>query len=80
MRSFDWKADRVKNAFVGFALFLFALLVYSVSPVRYLNDSAYSILMDQAILEHGTPDMRHYHRVGRDFHSTATAIGTRSTS
>jgi len=45
---------------VGLSLFLFALLVYSVSPVHYLSDSRYSILMDEAILQHGTPDMRNY--------------------
>jgi hypothetical protein len=54
------KNESVKKVSISLSLFLLSLVVYLVSPVRYLNDSAYSILMDEAILEHGTPDMEYY--------------------
>jgi hypothetical protein len=50
----------VKQTFVGLSLFLVVAFVYYESPIHYLTDNAYSVLMDEAILVHGTPDMSSY--------------------
>jgi hypothetical protein len=50
----------VKRAFVSLSLFLLVALVYYKSPVHYAEDSAYSLLMDEAILHQGTPNMIAY--------------------
>jgi len=50
----------VKNAFVRLSLFLLVAQVYYISPVHYITDSGYSLLMDEAILHHGTPNMIFY--------------------
>jgi hypothetical protein len=44
----------------GLLLFLFVGYVFYSSPLHYLSDSTYSLLMDEAILEHGTPNMMPY--------------------
>ena len=50
----------LKRALVAGSLFLFVAFVYQRSPVHYLADSSYSLLMDEAILEHGSPDLMPY--------------------
>ncbi len=50
----------MKQPGVGLLLFLFVAFVYSKAPVYYLSDSSYSLLMDEAILHHGTPDLSMY--------------------
>ena len=49
-----------RRPLIGLLLFLFVACVYYVSPVHYLSDSSYSLLMDEAILQHGTPNMLPY--------------------
>jgi hypothetical protein len=49
-----------KTLIVGLLLFTCVGLVFLLSPVRCLSDSRYALLMDQAILEHGTPNMMPY--------------------
>lgn len=49
-----------KRALVAGVLFLFVAFIYRLSPVRYLSDGSYSTLMDEAILEHGSPDLMPY--------------------
>jgi hypothetical protein len=51
---------RLKQALVTLSLFLMVALVYYESPVHGIADSAFSLLMDEAILHEGTPDMRAY--------------------
>jgi hypothetical protein len=58
VRSIKWYS--VKKALTGLLLFLLTAFVYYQTPVHYLSDSSYSLLMDEAILHHGTPDMRAY--------------------
>lgn len=50
----------MKKPFVSLSLFLLVALVYYKSPVHYIEDSAYSLLMDEAILHQGTPNMNAY--------------------
>jgi len=50
----------MKRLLVGLSLFLVVALVYYKSPIHYVMDSAYSLLMDEAILHQGTPDMIAY--------------------
>jgi hypothetical protein len=50
----------VKRTSLTLPLFLLVVLVYYKSPVHYMEDSAYSLLMDEAILHHGTPNMISY--------------------
>ncbi len=44
----------------GLLLFLVTWAVFYLSPAHYVTDSAYSMLMDEAILRHGTPNMIGY--------------------
>jgi hypothetical protein len=52
--------DIVTKTLVGLSLFICVGFVFLESPVRYLADSRYALLMDQAILERGTPNMKPY--------------------
>jgi hypothetical protein len=44
----------------GLVLFLITWWIFYGSPVHYVSEGQYSLLMDEAILHHGTPDMRAY--------------------
>ena len=48
-----------KSAF-GLLLFLITWWIFYASPVYYLSESQFSLLMDEAILHHGTPNMIDY--------------------
>jgi hypothetical protein len=50
----------VKKLLSGLLLFVSVGYVFAKSPVRYVSDSRYSLLMDQAILEHGSPNLMAY--------------------
>jgi hypothetical protein len=50
----------VKHFVVRLLLFLFVVCVFYKSPVHYLSDGRFSLLMDEAILRHGTPNMIRY--------------------
>jgi hypothetical protein len=52
------------RAGTGILLFLVVSSAYYISPIRYSYDSSYSLLMDEAILQHGTPNLLCY-QVGR---------------
>jgi hypothetical protein len=56
----------VKKYLYGLLLLLGTWGVFYGSPVAYVTDSAYSMLMDEAILHHGTPDMIAYQVVRGD--------------
>jgi hypothetical protein len=51
------KRGELKKTLVRLSLFLLVTQVYYQSPVHYIEDSAYSLLMDEAILHQGTPNM-----------------------
>jgi hypothetical protein len=44
----------------GLCLALFVGWVFHASPIHYLSDSRFSLLMDQALLEYGSPNMIQY--------------------
>ncbi len=50
----------VNRHLCGFVLFFASGLVFYLSPSHYVTDSAYSMLMDEAILRRGTPSMLAY--------------------
>ncbi len=50
----------MNNSRFGLLLFLVTWAVFYLSPAHYVTDSAYSMLMDEAILHHGTPNMIGY--------------------
>ena len=50
----------MKKFVFGLLLFLATWWIFYGSPIAYLSDSAYSMLMDEAILHHGTPNMIAY--------------------
>ncbi len=49
-----------KRAMVGLLLFLSAACAFYGSRVHYVSDSRFSLLMDEAILRYGTPNMIRY--------------------
>lgn len=51
---------RPKTTIIGLTLFLATWVIFYSSPTHYLSDSAYSMLMDEAILHHGTANMIAY--------------------
>ena len=59
-RSCGSRQWNVKKTVVVLSLFLVVELVYQKSPVHYVEDSKYSLLMDEAILHQGTPNMLSY--------------------
>ncbi len=50
----------VNKSRLGLLLFFTAWLVFYLSPAHYVTDSAYSMLMDEAIVHHGSPNMIAY--------------------
>lgn len=50
----------MKKRLVGLLLLLFVASVYYRAPVHFLSDSYFSLLMDEAILEHGSPNLMPY--------------------
>jgi hypothetical protein len=50
----------LKQALISWSVFLVVALAYYYSPVHSIWDSAYSLLMDEAILHEGTPNMIAY--------------------
>lgn len=50
----------MNKSLFGLLLVLAIWFVFYISPVHYVSDSAYSMLMDEAILRHGTPNMIAY--------------------
>jgi hypothetical protein len=55
------KGQPVKRSLLRLSIFVFVALIYYKSPVHYLSDGSYSLLMDEAILHHSTPDLSSYH-------------------
>jgi hypothetical protein len=51
---------RMKEWPLGLLVFLVTWWIFYGSPVHYLSDGQFSLLMDEAILHHGTPDMIAY--------------------
>jgi hypothetical protein len=49
-----------KKSIISLLLFLIAMILFLWSPNHYLYDSKYSLLMDEAIIHHGSPDMIRY--------------------
>src|SRR5215471_8894694 len=47
-------------ALIGIVLFLSVACAFYFSPVHYLSDSGFSLLMDEALIHEGTPDMIRY--------------------
>lgn len=45
---------------IGIALFVAVGWAFYVSPVHYLMDGSYSLLMDEALIHEWTPDMMHF--------------------
>ncbi len=59
-----------RNARITILLFLVVGGAYYLSPIHYSYDSTYSLLMDEAIVQHGNPDMISYevgHGMGVNF-------------
>jgi hypothetical protein len=52
--------SEAKRTFVSVSLFLVVAFTYYKSSVHYVADSKYSLLMDEAILHQGTPNMLAY--------------------
>ncbi len=50
----------MKHFVIGLLLFLFVACAFYKSPVHYLSDGYFSLLMDEAILRYGTPNMIRY--------------------
>ena len=50
----------MKHFVAGLLLFMFVACAFYRSPVHYLSDSYFSLLMDEAILRYGTPNMIRY--------------------
>lgn len=50
----------MRKTLVGLLVFVSVGYVFIKSPVHYLSDSRYSLLMDEAILEYGSPNMIAY--------------------
>ncbi|HKE55345.1 MAG TPA: hypothetical protein VKB46_01545 [Pyrinomonadaceae bacterium] len=42
------------TTWIAIALFLFTFWIYSISPVRQITDTTYSMLLSQSLIEHGT--------------------------
>jgi hypothetical protein len=63
-----------KRTLVSVSLFLVVAFAYYKSSVHYVEDSKYSLLMDEAILHHGTPNMLAY-QVPRGTRSNFAANG-----
>jgi hypothetical protein len=51
----------LRKALILLSLFVSVALVYYESPVHYAEDSGYSLLMSEAILHQGSPNMLGYH-------------------
>jgi hypothetical protein len=51
----------VRQALIPLSLFFLVAFVYYESPVHYAEDSTYSLLMSEAILHQGSPNMFGYH-------------------
>src|ERR1700752_3630729 len=48
------------NYLFGIALFLSVACAFYISPVHYLMDGQFSLLMDEALIHEWTPNMIHY--------------------
>src|SRR5246127_5583764 len=48
------------NCLLGIALFLSVACAFYISPVHYLMDGQYSLLMDEALIHKWTPNMIDY--------------------
>jgi hypothetical protein len=48
------------NFVCGITLFLFVACAFYISPVHYLMDGQFSLLMDEALIHEWTPNMIHY--------------------
>src|ERR1700756_5037572 len=68
------KPSVAKRTLVSVSLFLVVAFAYYKSSVHYVEDSKYSLLMDEAILHHGTPNMLAY-QVPRGTRSNFAANG-----
>jgi hypothetical protein len=48
------------NYLFGIALFVSVACAFYISPVHYLMDGQFSLLMDEALIHEWTPNMIHY--------------------